>query len=211
MVKLRYLGNACVEIIDNSAHLIIDPAYEFEPEDGIDTILLTHEHDDHLDIDIIKKFLEKNEYNIEIYGPKSIKKKLESLDLDEQLHIIEDQDEFKTGIFKIRAFKLECYKTKSCLGYLIKKDEIAVLHTADSSEFSKRLKRLRNSVDYCFIACFKEKYEDYLRFIQDISPKVTFPYHFTSNETESAKELAEYLKEYGFESKYIEPGTEFEY
>jgi len=47
MMKIRYLGHSCVEII-GSHHILIDPDFTFPPQPGVEYICLTHAHKDHI-------------------------------------------------------------------------------------------------------------------------------------------------------------------
>ncbi len=209
MTKCRFLGRSCIEIIGIVDHIIIDPHYSIDPKKGITAVFLTHEHDDHCDLEKIKEInlqFKSSEKEIEIYGPKEIKEKY-GLELKKvrKDKIIELED------LRIKPFKIECYKSEVCFAYLVKKGNINLLHTADSSNFSRELKEFGENVDYCFIACFKDNYEDYLEFLKLKNPMITFPYHFDLGEEDKAKDLSKFLNEQGIEAQFIEIGTEFEF
>jgi L-ascorbate metabolism protein UlaG (beta-lactamase superfamily) len=46
-MKIRYLGHSCVEII-GQYHILIDPDFTREFEPGVEYILITHAHQDHI-------------------------------------------------------------------------------------------------------------------------------------------------------------------
>ncbi len=46
-MRIRYLGHSCVEIIGRH-HILIDPDFVREPEPGVEYILVTHAHHDHI-------------------------------------------------------------------------------------------------------------------------------------------------------------------
>ena len=46
-MKVRYLGHSCVEIIGQH-HILIDPDFTREPEKGVEYILVSHAHRDHI-------------------------------------------------------------------------------------------------------------------------------------------------------------------
>lgn len=207
MAICRFLGRSCIEIITLKDHIIIDPHYSKKPKKGIQKILLTHDHSDHADLDKIIE-IRKNfsEPNLEIYGPKDLCKKL---DLD--IKGLKSGSSITLDNLTIEAFRVNCYKADNCLAYLIKKGQITLLHTADSAEFSKDLRGLTDRINYLFIACFKEFFNDYLDFVKDITPQITFPFHFNSGEEDSAIALAKFLNEKGYEAEFIEIGSEFEF
>lgn len=209
MVLCRFLGRSCVELKGPTDHIIIDPNYIEKPLKGIQKIFLTHEHEDHVNIEkieeIAKNFSDEKE-NLKIFGPKSVKDKFE-LELTE----VKDKSKINLDNFTIEVFKTSCYKSKGCVAYLLTKGDIKLLHTADSSTFLNELKEFEQNIDYCFIACFEDQFTNYLNFLKIIFPTITFPYHFAPGEEEKAKKLSDFLNEKGINSKFIEIGTEFEY
>ena len=46
-MRVRYLGHSCVEIIGRH-HILIDPDFVREPEPGVEYILVSHAHRDHI-------------------------------------------------------------------------------------------------------------------------------------------------------------------
>ncbi|TFF90900.1 MAG: hypothetical protein EU548_00690 [Promethearchaeota archaeon] len=207
MVICRFLGRSCLEIIGLKDHIIIDPNYIENPKKGIEKIFITHEHEDHFNLKKINKI--RHDYslenkNIEIFGPKSIKN-----EFDLNYNRIKNGLKIKLDNFIIDAFKIDCYKSKECYAYLISKGDIRLLHTADSSHFSNELRNLNLEVDYCFIACYEDEFSNYLKFLNHISPKITFPYHFGQGKEENAKKLSSLIMESGLESKFLEIGAEF--
>jgi len=46
-MKVRYLGHSCIEIIGKN-HILIDPDFTREPEKGVEYILVSHAHRDHI-------------------------------------------------------------------------------------------------------------------------------------------------------------------
>ena len=75
MVVIRFLGNACIEIISKQDHIIIDPVFLSPPKKGIEKTFITHHHPDHI---TREKLLEiKQEYVLAgkepvIYGPSCV-------------------------------------------------------------------------------------------------------------------------------------------
>ena len=46
-MKIRYLGHSCIEIIGKQ-HILIDPDFLRQPEEGVEYILVSHAHRDHI-------------------------------------------------------------------------------------------------------------------------------------------------------------------
>ena len=54
IMRLTWLGNSCV-VIEGDLRVIIDPNYLAEPEDVFDYVLITHEHNDHIDVENLRE------------------------------------------------------------------------------------------------------------------------------------------------------------
>lgn len=61
-MKITKVGHACILVEEGNARFLVDPGeYNVAPPmDNIDAILITHEHQDHMSVDMIKSVLEKN-------------------------------------------------------------------------------------------------------------------------------------------------------
>lgn len=207
MVVCRYLGRACVEIISDNDHIIIDPNYVVLPRKGINKILLTHEHDDHLSLEKIQRIYEdfvEEDNELKIFGPISAKNRVKTL----KLLVIKDESEINLCDGKIEVFNINCWKSEACVAYLINVNNKSILHTADSAYYSDRLKNIGKEIDCCFVATFEDYYEDYLIFIRAIMPKLTIPYHFGPGKEKMGKKLADFLENNKVNVKYLEPGKD---
>ena len=208
MVFCRFLGNACIELIGVKDHIIIDPVFLSSPRKGIERIFITHHHQDHIEISKIKEIEEKYSVEgreLEIYGPECL---YEELSFEFTLIIPSFKIWLNNG--EIEVFDNDCWKAEGCVAYMISIDNKKILHTADSASFSSALRTLKNQVDVCFVACFVENFEDYLNFIQEISPKQVIPYHFSAGKEQNGKKISEYLKDNGFNSLFLSIGEELE-
>ena len=60
-VRLTKFGHACVRVEHDGGVLVIDPGMFTEPAalDGVDAVLITHEHADHLNVDALADALAK--------------------------------------------------------------------------------------------------------------------------------------------------------
>jgi L-ascorbate metabolism protein UlaG (beta-lactamase superfamily) len=204
MVEIRFLGNACVEIIGQQDHVIIDPIFLIEPIRGIERIFLTHHHSDHVSqekLDEIQKNYSIKEKELEIYGPFCV---YEELTFDFILIVANSIINLINGYVKV--YKNDCWKAPGCVAYLITLDNKKILHTADSASFSDELKSIKTEIDLCFVACFESNYNDYLEYLNKISPILTIPYHFSQEKENDAIKLSKFLIENNINSKFLRIG-----
>lgn len=62
-MRISHYGHACTLVETSSARLLIDPgkfSSDFEELEGLDAVLITHQHPDHLDTDRLPRLLEAN-------------------------------------------------------------------------------------------------------------------------------------------------------
>src|SRR5689334_1540107 len=72
-MRLIKFTHACVRIEDSDRRLLIDPGIwtEREAYEGVTDILVTHEHDDHIDFEPITSLLTSQE--LRIFAPQAVK------------------------------------------------------------------------------------------------------------------------------------------
>jgi L-ascorbate metabolism protein UlaG (beta-lactamase superfamily) len=186
-MKIRWLGNSCIEIIDNYRSILIDPNYIIEPILNIDMVLITHEHQDHIDMQKLKKLKIGK-----IIAPKTT---LEQFDLKG----IEGKPGLKiNNIFILKSW---CWNAKESLSYYYN----GILHSGDSAKFPD-IKDLK----IVFTACFPNLYEDYLREFQRLKPDLIIPFHYDITQKENAVGLQELLRRNKFNCKIFNPGEKLE-
>jgi L-ascorbate metabolism protein UlaG (beta-lactamase superfamily) len=80
-VRLIKYTHACVRLEDNDRVLLIDPGTWAEPEafTGVDDVLVTHEHADHVDVDALKRARQANPA-LKVYTHAALAAELEELD-----------------------------------------------------------------------------------------------------------------------------------
>lgn len=204
MSTCSFLGNACIEIISKTDHILIDPVFLVPPQKGIEKILITHHHSDHINLDKLVEIYQKNskeDKKPEIYAPKCVQ---EEFDIEFTLVEPGSKVDLKGGT--VEVFENNCWKAEECVAFLITIDGKNILHTADSANFSEQMRTIKDKINICFVACFESNFNDYLEYIKKISPKITIPYHFTAEKEDDAKKLVEFLNNNNVNSKFMEIG-----
>ena len=103
-MELTKYTHACVRLDDGSRSLVIDPGVFSEVEqalDGAETVLITHEHVDHVDPDRLRAAARANS-RLRVWAPSSVTATLG--DLGEQVVTVGPGEEFDAGGFAVRTF-----------------------------------------------------------------------------------------------------------
>jgi L-ascorbate metabolism protein UlaG (beta-lactamase superfamily) len=185
-MRVRWLGNSCVELIDGK-HILIDPNYIVEPKENVELILVTHEHGDHFDLEKFEKLGVKK-----LVAPKATLKEYGL-----------DGIEAKPGveIDGVRILESWCWKAKESCSYFYK----GILHAGDSARFPEI-----EGVKLVFTACFPDFYDDHLNEFKRMRPELIVPFHYSKEKIENAKGLKKLLDESGLNCKILEVGGEVE-
>ena len=200
----HFLGNACIEIFSEADHLIIDPVFLVPPQKGIEKILITHHHSDHIDLDKLAEIYQiysKEGKKPEIYAPQCVQE-----EFDIELTLVESGSKIDLNDGTVEVFENNCWKAEGCVAFLFTIGGKNILHTADAASYSEQLRAIKDTIDICFVACFESNFKDYLEFVKIISPKIIIPYHFNDEKQEDAKKLVEYLNINDINSKFVSIG-----
>lgn len=99
-MKITRFVQSCLLIEDGGSRIVIDPSGEEAGNDfgKLDAVLYTHEHGDHFDADLTKKFMGQG---IPVYANASTTKQING-----KPNIVKDGQEFEIGSFKIKVIEL---------------------------------------------------------------------------------------------------------
>jgi L-ascorbate metabolism protein UlaG (beta-lactamase superfamily) len=133
-MRLTKYGHSCVRIERDGAVLVIDPGAFSEPEalDGVDAVLITHEHFDHLNVDALADALGKRP-TVTVHTHPDVLPKLDAL--AGAVTTVSSGESFTAAGFAVRAYgglHAEIHRDLprvANLGFLV---EDAVYHPGDS-------------------------------------------------------------------------------
>lgn len=178
-MNIKKIGHCCLLIKTKSVTLLTDPgAYTIEQNSiqGIDAVLITHEHGDHLHIDSLKEIL-KNNPGITVMTNTSTGKKLDEVGI--QYVIVEGRGNADVKGVSIEAFDgkheeiFEEIGQVQNTGYFIDKKLFYPGDSFHNPQKSVDVLALPVGGPWCKIG-------DAIRYAIAVKPKKTFPVHDSS-------------------------------
>jgi L-ascorbate metabolism protein UlaG (beta-lactamase superfamily) len=102
-MRLLKFTHACVRLEDGDRRLLIDPGIWTEPEAYADVtdVLVTHEHDDHVDIDRISSLLTSRE--LRVFAPPAVRDLVTDPIVAAAISPVSPGDSFTAGGFEVTA------------------------------------------------------------------------------------------------------------
>ena len=178
-MRVTKFSHSCVRIEGDGAVLVVDPGQFSERTalDGVDAVLVTHEHFDHLDVDALADALAKRP-SVAIYAHADVLPKLAPL--DGAVTTVASGDAFTAARFGIRAFgglHAEIHPDVprvTNLGFLIDDGETSVYHPGDSFDVPQGAR-----VDTLFVPVSGPwlKISESVEFVRAVSPRVAYALH----------------------------------
>jgi L-ascorbate metabolism protein UlaG (beta-lactamase superfamily) len=106
-MQLTKYTHACVRIADGDRGLVIDPGVFSEVADaldGIDAVLITHQHPDHIDAEALAAAATRNK-DLKVWGPRDIIDKLAAVEaLEGKLTAVGPAESFVAGGLQVRTY-----------------------------------------------------------------------------------------------------------
>lgn len=107
-MRLTKFNHACVKLEKDGKAIVIDPGSFSELEtalSGVNAVLVTHEHMDHIDIDAVTAALQADP-DLLLHAPGSVTKQLGEAapEVSGQIKTVEPGEEFETAGFTVHAY-----------------------------------------------------------------------------------------------------------
>jgi len=213
-MKIKKIGHCCLLITLEEMVILTDPGVFSEGQNsltGIDLILITHEHRDHLHAESVKNILENNP-NAKIVCNSSVGKILSAEGVSCEILEGESTEKFKEVLIEAFDFKhseiFEDYGQVQNTGYFI---DGRLFYPGDSFNDPKRpIEVLAVGVvgPWC-------KTSDVIRYVLDTKPRKVIPVHDALLNSESIgifhRPLNEFLPKNGIEFIPMKNGDEVDF
>ena len=193
IIKVKWLGNSAL-LIEDEKNIVIDPSFKVEPDFEADIVLITHEHDDHINEDDLAAVTNDQ---TKVYAPQSVYDKF-----DIEGEVVKAGDVLEE---EIKVIDVDCYKSEESVAYFYK----GLYQTADASDYPDP----GADIKLLFSACFNDHFSEYLEKVIKLNPEMAVPYHYDPEERQEllqAKGLSSKFEQIGCKSKVIEIGEELE-
>ncbi|MFW5853355.1 MAG: MBL fold metallo-hydrolase [Patescibacteria group bacterium] len=158
-MEIKKIGHSCLFVKVKGEDILIDPGY-FTVADhqltGLNTILISHEHKDHFDLESLQE-LKKINPQARVITNQAVALVLDENKIDHQ--VVSDGEEFMSGFVSIKAFNLshsEIYKDRGMVentGFLI---DDKFLFPGDSFSFPTEMVEILALPITGPFACMKE-------------------------------------------------------
>ncbi len=211
-MKIIWYGHACFWIEINGVKILIDP-YEYVNDDaidGVDYILVTHEHTDHYG----KTPLLARLRDATVIGPKTVYLMAINDGVTKVREIEGGQEIELENNVKVKAIFVEHPSSQYPLGYIISNGKRRIFHPGDTY-YSPIFKNLRGKIDIFFVPISGRStanIREAANIIETMRPKITIPMHYGTYSEADPNELINELREKRVWSlvKILEIGKPFE-
>lgn len=222
-MKITKHAQSCIILESNGSRIIIDPGKFIDEKEKLDTtklgdfdaILITHEHSDHLSVEIIQNLLANNKKGeIQIIVNPASRSILEEVGISDIKTAVAGQ-EVEIGTFKIISTVSKHGPLPSgneppeVFGYIISDGNFAVYAPGDTIEIPENLKADIVLLPICGKVTMNE--EEAAEASKILKPKIAIPIHMDNPIFPAdADKFASLLKDTDIEVKILKNGEEIE-
>jgi len=138
MSKLIFQGHGSYKIVTNNDYVIyVDPFIPSDYSEVADLILVTHEHQDHNQVDLVNQNLDTviiRAKDMNINGEAYLKKYIEGIEIE-----------------AVEAYNKN-HKKEECVGYILRFDNLTIYCSGDTSLTNDMQTKIPTyNVDYCLL------------------------------------------------------------
>src|SRR6056297_3261504 len=108
IIKVKWLGNSAL-LIEDQKNIVIDPSFKLETDFKADIVLITHEHEDHINLDDLEAV---SKAETKIYAPQSVYDKF-----DIEGEVVKGGDVIEEDI---KVLDVDCYNADGSAAYFYK-------------------------------------------------------------------------------------------
>lgn len=191
-MKLKRLAQSTILLTTNKGEsLLVDPGkYNLDPGKltleafpGADTIVITHKHADHFDLELLKAMLIKKK--AQIFTNNEINGILSREGIDSEV-LLENNQTIAKGfsLFAIRTDHVVKDEKIINFGLVISADETSIYHTSDTRFIDPSLLPAETRAKYLLIPISNRGVvmgiDDALVFTSEMKPEIVIPIHYDS-------------------------------
>lgn len=208
-MRIKWIGHATFIVEVGNKIVYFDPYVFKEDNKNADLILITHDHFDHCDIDVIRRIVREDTI---IIGNKRVVEKIRNNGIVADIREVKVGDNINVGFCKVQV--VEAYNTNKRfhprgygVGFVFEAEGKRIYHAGDT-DFIEEMKNLKN-IDVALLpisGVYVMDMEDALEAAKTMKVKIVVPMHYNYLEglEKDAKKFMEMCKKIGIRTEILE-------